>query len=67
MNKSKFCPHCGHELWLDTLWNGIVTRPIILDNGDDSPTAGEEVMHCPTCGERLNPNELDDEPDNYSL
>ncbi len=49
---------CGHRIWLVYRWTGIRYRPEYRDEEEESPTAGEYITHCPTCGEFLSTDDL---------
>jgi len=44
---------CGHPFWVQRRWNGLEYVPVYRDGREESATVGQEVTHCPTCGEWL--------------
>ena len=44
---TKYC-QCGQPIEVDRGWNGIVHRVVFRD-----PETGEEITHCPGCGESV--------------
>ena len=44
---------CGHPFWVQRRWNGLEYVPVYRDDREGLPTLGQEVIHCPTCGEWL--------------
>ena len=42
---------CGHPFWVQLRWNGLEHVPVYQDDREGSTTVGQEVTHCPTCGE----------------
>lgn len=44
---------CGHEIWIEYLWNGANWKPRFSDDGHG------ELEYCPQCGVRLNEDGLE--------
>ena len=44
---------CGHRIWLEFEWTGFGNSPFYSDDEEESPTVGERILDCPTCGECL--------------
>lgn len=49
---------CGHRIWRNWVWNGLEWFWRYMDDEEDSPTVGDRISHCRTCGEYLSPDVL---------
>ena len=53
---------CGHAIWTEYKWTGFRNAPFYHDGEEESATAGQEVTHCPCCGECLSEDVLLNQP-----
>jgi len=44
---------CGHRIAVDSFWNGLRHVPYFIDNEEESHSFGQNVSHCPSCGDLL--------------
>lgn len=55
------CPQ-HHRLWGELWWGTPQWRWVFFDDDKRSPTYGEDVSHCPSCGRVLTRKVLDGKP-----
>jgi len=49
---------CGYQLWVPARWNGVHDSCHFIADQEGEPEQGEEIRHCPGCGNQLREDEL---------
>lgn len=49
---------CGYQLWVMDRWNGLDFVPVFTADQEGEREQGEQVGHCPGCGDLLIQDEL---------